>query len=313
MKWQAQAPANIALIKYMGKTEYATNQPANASFSYTLNHLTTRVELELGETSDRWEPLTPKTRLSPAQQARFLNHLNRIKTHFGFNGHFIVRSANNFPAGCGLASSASSFAALTKASVIALAALTQQSIDFAILTTLSRQGSGSSCRSLLDGWVLWDNNGIQPVDLPYPHLSHCVLIVDRKEKSISSSHAHEAVLSSLLFDGRPKRAALRLDQLITALKTSDWRLAYETTWHEFWDMHSLFETASPTFSYLTPQSLTLLRHIQDFWTREGDGPLVTMDAGPNIHLLFRPDQIQLRHQLLGGLPGTIDVFSSGSQ
>ena len=36
-QWLAHAPANIALIKYMGKDDQATNLPANPSLSFTLN------------------------------------------------------------------------------------------------------------------------------------------------------------------------------------------------------------------------------------------------------------------------------------
>ena len=44
-KWVASAPSNIALIKYMGKTDEQDNRPTNRSLSYTLNHLRTTVEL----------------------------------------------------------------------------------------------------------------------------------------------------------------------------------------------------------------------------------------------------------------------------
>ena len=39
MRWLVQAPANIALIKYMGKKDENSNLPDNASLSFTLNNL----------------------------------------------------------------------------------------------------------------------------------------------------------------------------------------------------------------------------------------------------------------------------------
>ena len=44
--------------------------------------------------------------------------------------------------------------------------------------------------------------------------------------------------------------------------------------------------------------------LQELWEQEGDGPIVTMDAGPNIHLLYRPEQQELalkfrQYKLLG--------------
>ena len=84
MQWLAQAPANIALIKYMGKKDSLTNIPDNASLSYTLNNLLSSVLLEsYGGKEDFWEPLdTPGAEpfaLSSSGQQRFLEHLQRIK------------------------------------------------------------------------------------------------------------------------------------------------------------------------------------------------------------------------------------------
>ena len=57
-QWLATAPANIALIKYMGKLDSNNNLPSNASLSYTLKNLVTKVSLELSNNAqDSWEPL----------------------------------------------------------------------------------------------------------------------------------------------------------------------------------------------------------------------------------------------------------------
>ena len=47
MHWLAQAPSNIALIKYMGKKDENSNLPDNSSLSYTLNNLLSTVKLEV--------------------------------------------------------------------------------------------------------------------------------------------------------------------------------------------------------------------------------------------------------------------------
>src|SRR3990167_3346171 len=196
MQWLAQAPANIALIKYMGKVDPFNNKPINPSLSYTLNNLLSNVQLEtISGKKDYWEPLEIpgglNFSLSLASQTRFLNHLNRIKEHFSYSGSFIVRSSNNFPQGSGLASSASSFAALTRCAVRAIAEL--QNIDLPSeeeQAQLSRLGSGSSCRSFFSPWVLWEQDHVQAIDLPYTRLHHQAIIISRSEKKISSSEAH---------------------------------------------------------------------------------------------------------------------------
>ena len=310
MQWFAKAPSNIALIKYMGKKDTKTNTPMNPSLSYTLNDLLSSVSIETHSgPKDVWEPLSlPGAidfNLSPAGQERFLNHLNFLKTQFNYSGSFIVRSCNNFPHGSGLASSASSFAALTKCAVNALSELTQTpppSIE--AQAQLSRVGSGSSCRSFFSPWALWGDNTVKGVELPYNDLIHQVIIISHHEKKVSSSEAHRRIATSPLFANRASQAEEHLKALFHAFDAHDWISAYQICWKEFQDMHELFSTCREPFSYINDQSKAALTTLQDLWQQEGDGPLITMDAGPNIHLLYRPDQVDManrlkQHKLIG--------------
>ncbi len=303
MKWQTTAPSNIALIKYMGKTNHDVNLPSNASISYTLDELLTYIELELSDTSsDSWQPLQQANietiNLSQHGQQRFLKHLAVLKQHFNYSGNFIVRSGNNFPSDCGLASSASSFAALTKCAVQALCELTQQAApSIEEQAMLSRQGSGSSCRSFFSPWSVWDATGAHAVTLPLQHLEHQVVIIAAGQKKISSSQAHKMVTSSDLFPGRTERATQRLQDLLENLNSDGWPRAYEIVWQEFWDMHALFETATPPFGYMTADSIAVINVARDYWDKHQDGPLVTMDAGPNVHLLYRPEQTSCMQEI----------------
>lgn len=299
MHWFAQAPSNIALIKYMGKKDSEKNIPANPSLSYTLENLLTSVELESCLLkSDRWEPLeTPGSitfELSSKAQNRFLNHLDTIKRYFNFEGNFIVRSSNNFPLSSGLASSASSFAALTKCAIRAICNITGKALPaMSVYAELSRLGSGSSCRSFYAPWALWQDEVVTGIELPYQKLIHQAIIISHAPKSISSSQAHELIKSSIHYRGREQRAKDNLHLLIDAFNDQDWPLAYEVCWREFHDMHQLFQSSKHPFDYILPQSKEVLRLLQQFWQSNGDGPLVTMDAGPNIHLLYRENQQDL--------------------
>ncbi len=316
MKWLAEAPSNIALIKYMGRKSEENKIPANPSLSYTLPHLKSFVELELLPESNhisRWEPLvrndTQPITLSESGQQRFLSHLDRVLRVFFKDSalpRFIVRSANNFPLGVGLASSASSFAALTLAAAQAGSALTHEAeLSLDRIMSLSRQGSGSSCRSFYDSWVYWDDETVKKVDCPtYADLIHQVILLETQEKEIPSSQAHQRVKTSPFYEGRVERATERLSVFMEALKNKNWQRMYELAWDEFHDMHNLFETAIPPFTYHNDASLALLNKLKDYWNRKNDGPLITMDAGPNIHLLYRIDQKdiqhEIQHQLLSG-------------
>lgn len=302
MKVKASAPSNIALIKYMGKTN-ETNLPSNSSLSYTLEHLRTFVEIESTQHNDSWEALPglePIT-LNETGLKKFLAHFDRLKNLWEVPGHFLIRSANNFPADCGLASSASSFAALTKATYeLARTVRPQLQVSDAELSRLSRMGSGSSCRSFFSPWAVWSAEGAKPVEINL-ELEHAVVIVAGGAKSVSSSQAHKRVPSSLLFSGRTQRAEQRLVKLEASLANKEWQECFEICWTEFWDMHALFETSQPAFGYMTPGSIEVLARMRGIWQTSGDGPLVTMDAGANVHLLLRKDQVSKARVWLGGL------------
>ncbi|HCA90282.1 MAG: diphosphomevalonate decarboxylase [Legionellaceae bacterium] len=313
-QWLATAPANIALIKYMGKQDHQ-NTPANGSLSYTLPNLQSTVTLEpYSGQKDIWEPLTlpgsPSLTLSPMAQQRFLKHFHFLKAHVGYDKFFIVRSVNNFPKNCGLASSASSFAALTQCALRAFTELTQKPMpSLHVQARLSQVGSGSSCRSFFKPWAIWQEDEVKAISLPYTTLHHQVIIISRAEKAVSSSHAHQRVTTSPLYARRAQRANERLDALLNALNSENWSKAYEICTAEFHDMHKLFTTSSQPFSYMTPTTDILLQKIADLWHTHGDGPLVTMDAGPNIHLLYRPDQKALMHTFTQThLTGQFDVL-----
>lgn len=318
MTVETSAPANIALIKYMGKIENTGNKPTNSSLSWTLENLRTFVRITKRDdlTQDQWRPLEQegmtKMELSEKGVARFLAHFQAMKNQFGISGSFEIESANNFPSDCGLASSASSFAALTMASLQLFEKFNSQVEDLSVMerAEISRKGSGSSCRSFFGPWALWFSEGVRPVEFPMENLSHQVIVVENEKKEVSSSEAHKLVTTSPLFEGRPERAERRLAELMQALRDQDWQAAYQVTWDEFMDMHELFHTSTPSFRYINEASQEVLDYVKNIWNTEGDGPLVTMDAGPNVHLLYRADQAELAQRILRKMAPRWPVFES---
>ena len=313
-KWEAEAPSNLALIKYAGKKDQS-NLPLNSSLSYTLEHLVTKVRItsispakgsakEEEGVGDRWRALKEKDflplTLSPLAVKRFLDFFGWLKKVFRVSGVYLVESANNFPASAGCASSASSFCALTKATYkMALSVSADpesaQSFTASHLSALSRHGSGSSCRSFFRPWALWEGEGARAVDLPFSFLRHQLVCVGTEQKKVSSSKAHTQIVKSPAFKGRALRAKDRLRALLLALNTQDWKACFKITWDEFQDLHSLYESAG--IVYRTKESRSALSAVKAFWDKEGDGPLVTMDAGSAVHLLYRPDQNRTAQKL----------------
>jgi diphosphomevalonate decarboxylase len=299
MKIRVSAPSNIALIKYMGKTDVSSNIPSNASISYTVDHLKTWLEITKAET-DSWQELPGyyPLQLSEKGKNKFLTFFAKLKLRLRIDHNFMLRSANTFPSDAGLASSASSFAALTKGAwelcklqhgSHALKILLQDSDDNEItaLAKLSRLGSGSSCRSFMSGFCLWDKTEVRQVTLPYEKLYHIAFLLEEGKKPVSSSEAHLRVMTSKNMEGRTHRAEDRLQRLMSAFETKNWYAAREIVWDEFIDMHSLFETSHPPFSFMNLESRILIEELR----LDKHGPLITMDAGPNVHLFFY-DQVQ---------------------
>lgn len=302
LKIKVQAPSNIALIKYMGKTSAQTNAPTNSSLSYTLDHLVSTVEIdfELGRDSWAWQMIegSEPFHMSDKGRAKFIGFAQRLADQFGIPGIYKIQSGNSFPAACGIASSASSFAALTLAMSEVRREVKGVAMSAEELSRLSRLGSGSSCRSFFKPWSIWKGDGATLASVPYPKLEHDVVIVSGEEKQVSSSEAHQRVGSSLLFEGRVPRAERRLKELMLAFQSGEWGHAYQLVWEEFWDMHALFETSRPSFGYMNSKSIFVLNYCREIWDQSKDGPLVTMDAGPNVHLLWRPDQTASRSKFM---------------
>lgn len=318
LKVTASAPSNIALIKYMGKTDHQINAASNPSISYTLPHLTTKVSIEVTQTvhalwrAEETSPLSSMD-LSESGKNKFLAHWDRCHQRMApsFQQGVTITSGNNFPSDCGLASSASSFAALTLAAheLFLTMGLLVKPWTRSELAQLSREGSGSSCRSFFAPWVEWSGESVRPLEnTAWTGLLHSAIVVDRKKKKVSSSEAHRRIVTSSLYPGRIERAKARSERLQQLLKQKDsWYALFELVWSEFWDMHVLFETSSPPFYYMSPQSLLVLRYLQNDWEQRGDGPLITMDAGPNIHLLYRANQFDLQQEHLEKL-NKMDLF-----
>lgn len=301
---EVSAPPNIALIKYMGKVDAQTNLPTNPSLSWSMEKYRTTVRIQKIESSsenpgaDQWSshPDFPRLEMSEKGKEKYLRHFSRLKEKLSLQGQYLIQSGNNFASDAGLASSASSFAALTLAAVSESERRGGKSCSLEVMSSWSREGSGSSCRSFFSPWAEWDREGARPVETVWNDLFHRIILVSSSKKEVSSSEAHLRVLDSPRFQGRVERATTRFQRLKVLLQTrssENWREMFDLVWEEFQDMHLLFETCPEPFSYRNEKVFKILEGLRKHWDLHKDGPLVTMDAGPNIHLLFRADQYGL--------------------
>jgi len=324
----AQAPANLALVKYMGKKEVSLNLPANSSVSLTLGSLRTLAQVtSSGRGDSRWVPELPEGGKGfeipqLVSLSRILDHVERVRNEVprvfarfgviaeGLAEGVVLRTANTFPASSGIASSASSFAAMTLALVAYFAGCSDrkksaifQSLwdrEFELrreVGALARQGSGSACRSFEGPWVCWDEVVALPVPHQMPVLSHFVLILDASVKEVSSSQAHARVTTSALWEHRISRANFRTQEMLEALRKGDVVRVSEIAWSEFWEMHSLFHTSHVPFSYWVGQTVEVL-HWAKLQRLQDPELIVTLDAGPNVHFLIPKTKRAIFHEKL---------------
>ena len=303
----ARAPSNIAVIKYMGKLDSSLNLPSNPSLSLTLDRLCTVTEAAWsgpGEFSLRWQgasslgewqDLRPMEIEGGLALKKMQRHIARVASALRPGlvdlGAWEIRSGNRFPAGAGIASSASGFAALTLAVARAMDAVPEGERGGALLSSLSRQGSGSSCRSFEGPWVAWEGERAFRVASPSLKLADLVLVVEDRPKTVGSSEAHARVLESERWPGRLERVAARYADLRRLLESDrlaiEWSRFSELCLEEAMDMHGLFHSSKPTFNYMTETTREVLAWLES----EPSLPVaITLDAGPNIHLLVPTEE-----------------------
>jgi len=303
----AAAHPNLALVKYWGNVDDALNLPANGSLSVNLSSATTT-------TTVAWEPALTGDEITlngapadAATRARVTRHLDRVRTLAGFTTPARVTSVNDFPAAAGIASSASAFAALTLAATRAAGL----QLEARALSALARLGSGSACRSIPDGFAEWlpgtDDRTSYAISLAPPShwdLRITTLIIDDRPKAISSSRGHRVAPTSPFYQARLAALPHTLATVRAALLARDLPTLGLTVEREAIALHTIAMTSvlgeQPWASgiyYWQPATLAAIQAVQT-WRQGGLPVYLTIDAGPNVHLLCEGDTQPALEQVL---------------
>ena len=311
-KATAVANPNIAFVKYWGKADAVLNLPANPSLSMNLAALTTvtTVEFRTGLPADT---LTIDGQAATGQAlARVVDHLDRVRALAGVYDRAWVASRNDFPAGTGLASSASAFAALTLAATRAAGL----KLDESALSRLARLGSGSACRSVPAGFTLWegetDETSFARQVVPAEHwdLQDVVAIVAHEHKRVSSHDGHDLATSSPLHEARLASVPNLLETVLRGIEGRDLATLGPTIEADALAMHGVMMTSHPSLLYWEPATIAVLQAVRT-WRTEGLPVYFTMDAGPNVHCLCEATDAAEVERRLGNLGSVQDVLVSG--
>ena len=299
-------PSNIALIKYWGK--YKDQIPANPSISFTLNHCKTNTEMEFVAN----ETFSVQTFLSGNEEVKFAEKIEKyfknIEQYLPWilKGKYIIKTENTFPHSSGIASSASGLGAIAKCLMKLDESFSGKNSDEESLTKasfLARLGSGSACRSLYNGLVVWGesdevegSSDLFAVQYPnseihdiFKDFNDWVLLIHEGVKSVSSTVGHGLMNTNPYAERRFQEARENFVPMKEILKSGDMQRFIKLVEHEALTLHAMMMMSDPAFILMKTGTLEVINKIWDF-RRETDLPLFfTLDAGANVHLLFPND------------------------
>lgn len=304
-QFSVQAPSNIAFIKYWGK--HGRQLPNNPSLSMTLKKCVTKfdVQYELTEINQPCVDFLFEGEIKIPFKERIENYLMSIDDIYPLAKKLKlqIESSNSFPHSAGIASSASAMAALGHSLAYIEAITENKSVDDLPrrASFLARLASGSACRSLEGPFVVWGKSivanssdeyglvldNVHPV---FTGLKDSVLIVSKTQKSVSSSTGHQLMNGHFYSEGRKVQAQENFRTLLAALTNGNLKDFGEIIENEALSLHALMMSSYPSYILLAPESLQLIQEIRKGREETGLPMYFTIDAGPNIHLIYPAEQ-----------------------
>lgn len=306
-----KSPSNLAIIKYWGK--FGDQLPKNPSISLTLENALTETTLEYSPKKTPGPGISLEFFFHEEEHPEFAQKTSRFLEHLTPVFPFLrqldltIHTQNTFPHSSGIASSASSMSAL---------ALCLCSLEDNLFQTLNedtefdrkasfvaRLGSGSASRSIFPFMALWGQhsevNGSsdlfaipmdEEIDQVFRTLHDDILIISKKEKAVSSRKGHEFMEQHPFAESRFNQARQNIHFLLEALKNGDLETFGHIAESEALTLHALMMASKPGFFLLHPNTIAAIERIRRYREESGHPVFFSLDAGPNLHLLY-PESI----------------------
>jgi len=222
-------------------------------------------------------------------------------------GRYVIKTENTFPHSSGIASSASGFGAIAKCLMNLDQLFSTDNHEPSTINQkasfLARLGSGSACRSLYEGLVVWGkteevmgssdlfavqypNTEIHPI---FKNFNDWVLLIHEGQKSVSSTVGHGLMNTNPYAERRFQEAHENFTKLKTILATGDMEGFIKLVEHEALTLHAMMMMSDPAFILMKTGTLEVINKIWDFRRITGLSLFFTLDAGANVHLLFPND------------------------
>jgi len=305
VRWQS--PSNIALIKYWGKKGFQI--PANPSLSITLSKSFTETIVNYHPARNSGKPELDFYFEGKPNQAfadKIKNYLDRIKNELPFidDLDLVINSRNTFPHSAGIASSASAMSALALClcgidnSLKGLEDADDEQF-FYRATHFARIGSGSASRSVFGNMSSWgksefipgsSNLTASPYTLPmheiFEGFQDSILLVSKGEKKVSSRAGHGLMENNPFAEARYLQASENLVNIMQSIETGDVDSFIEIVESEALTLHGMMMASKPGYMLMEPDTVEIIKKIQAFREQSGVKLCFTLDAGPNVHVLY---------------------------
>ena len=310
------SPSNIALVKYWGKK--GKQIPQNPSISFTLTECRSETFIKFEKTDRFGFRFFFEGKENPAFGAKIQKFLLDNQAFFPFINqlNLKVESRNTFPHSSGIASSASSMSAFVmglmqiESLLVGLSTGSRTLVDsvpepvegpiiMQKASCFSRLASGSAARSVFPAMALWgkteayegssDEYAISLADDIHPVFKtyhDSILIVSGETKSVSSRAGHALMEGNPYAPARYAKANENIKNLLAALKSGDLDTIMTITESEALQLHALMMCSNPSFILMKPNTLNIINEIRAFRNETKIPLCFTLDAGPNVHLLY---------------------------
>ncbi|WP_245748474.1 diphosphomevalonate/mevalonate 3,5-bisphosphate decarboxylase family protein [Neolewinella agarilytica] len=305
IRWRS--PSNIALVKYWGK--HGNQLPQNASVSFTLSGAATDTTLRYKSRQEAGESVEVALLLDGTPNSGFTERtkafLEKLLPVYPFLKQlsFTIETSNSFPHSAGIASSASGMSALALCLVSLEEELFEPFADraefLAKASYLSRLGSGSACRSVYGGAAVWgklpgldgssDEYAVSVTESlheVFKNYHDDILLISKSEKSVSSRAGHGLMEGNPYATARYAQANRRTDEMLSVLKHGNVERFGEILESEALTLHALMMSSHPPYILIRPNTLQVIERIHRYRADTGNPLYFTLDAGPNLHLLY---------------------------
>jgi diphosphomevalonate decarboxylase len=293
------SPANIALVKYWGKKGHQL--PANPSVSMTLTECMSTTISTFSAAESLGVEVHFENRSSAPFAQKILHYLENLQSELPWlrNLSVSIQTSNTFPHGAGIASSASglsAFALTLTDYLYHLRGLRRDELFYKRASFLARLASGSAARSIYGGFTTWGESFLSDssdefasklkVHAEFDQVMNSILVVNSQEKKVSSSMGHGRMGEHVFAAARWHQARTHFEVCTRALQEGNWSEVGRIMEAEALALHALMMTSNPCYLLLVPESLKLIQAIWDFRKESGLPVYFTLDAGPNLHVIY---------------------------